>query len=330
MTGSDTQEIDLNALRRLALENLGLLGLTEKESEIVANVLLYAELRDKSQGLIKILEETVVPAPDRTAVEVESRSPAIHLLHANGHAGMVVLNQATEVTIDACAQVGLALTGTRGTASSTGSIGYYAERIAQAGFIGIVMAGSPKVMATAGSRLPAMGTNPLAISVPAASQPLVFDMATAATTWFDLVHHSRSNTPIAPGLALDRDGEPTTNASEALRGVMLTFGGSKGSGLALMLEMLTGPLMGASLVGDKHDSRGNFLLAIDPSLLIDDFAQRAERVIDSIRRGPRQKGCDAIRLPGEHSSALAHSRISAGKMPINRDILQKLQEKLRV
>jgi len=179
--------ISIDELKKLVQRALTTLGLDAADSHVVGEVLLYAELRGSSQGLIKIVERTVVPAVDRTPMTIVQRSPCITHIEGNGNAGMVVVQRAADCVIEACRTHGLALAGTCGTVTSTGSIGYYAERVARSGYISIVMAGSPKVMALHGSRSRSMGTNPIAVAIPTGSEPLVFDMATSAITWFDII-----------------------------------------------------------------------------------------------------------------------------------------------
>lgn len=318
-------EIELSELRDLVLANLNALGLDAHEAGVVASVLLYAELRDKSQGLIKIIEKTVVPSPDRDAIDVEKKTPVVYSLQANGNAGMVVLNKATSLSIDVCREQGIAVIGTVGTASSSGSIGYYVERIAHAGFIGVLMAGSPKVMTVRGSLCRSMGTNPLAIAVPTGESPLVLDMATAATSWFEIVEHAKLGASLKTDVALDKSGRPTRDAAEALQGFLLTFGGHKGSGLALMIELLTGPLLGASIVGDTLDCRGNLLIAINPGVFVTDFTARVDQLLTTIKNAPTQPSFDAVRLPGEYGRELALERERLGYIKLDYSTLSFLR-----
>lgn len=325
--------VSIEELRELVDKNLLALGLDKEEREVISDVLMYAELRGKAQGFIKILEKTVQPAPDRSPMQVENCGAAIHRIAGNGNPGMVVFHRAAELTISTCTKTGLALTGTTGTSSSTGSIGYYARQIANAGYIGVVMAGSPKVMALHGGRDRVLGTNPLAIAIPTQSgnsnNPLVLDMATSATTWFDIIHASRDGLSLADGVALDSHGGPTTDPDAALAGVLKTFAGSKGSGLALMIEVLTGPLMQSAIVGDEHDNRGNFLLAIDPLTLAPDFFSRVSDMLNRMRSAAEEGAPadvdDPFRFPGEGGDNLAAKQLSAGALSIRRSVLEELR-----
>ncbi|MBX2823781.1 MAG: Ldh family oxidoreductase [Gammaproteobacteria bacterium] len=316
--------VPVDELKDLVERSLLGLGLRADESRMIGEVLMYAELRGTGQGLIKILEKTVVPDPDRTPLSVRQCAPAVHHIEANGNAGMVVMTDAADLTIETCRSQGLALTGTCQTATSTGSIGFYAHRLAAAGFIGMVLAGSPKVMSLYGGSKATLGTNPVAFAIPTGSDPLVFDMATAAITWFDVIQAQRDGESIPTGVARDAGGQPTTDPAAALTGMLSTFGGSKGSGLALMFEILTGPLMQASMFGDAPDNRGNFLFAIDPTLLAPDFCERVGQLLTRIREGEP----DTFRLPGERSQNQAAAKLADGYMALSASVYEQLRQQI--
>lgn len=299
---------------------LGKLGLDDAERTAVSDVLMYAELRGKSQGLIKIIERTVLPAPDRTEMQVDCASACIGRITANGNTGMLVMTQAAEIVANMCQSAGLALLTTCGTRSSTGSIGFYAEKIADQGFIGLVLAGSPKVMALHGSSVPAMGTNPIAVAMPTNDSPLVIDTATAAITWFDVIAKSRNDEELPEGVAVSAAGGPTRSPKEALGGALSAFGGAKGSAIALIFEALTGPLTGASILGDSEDRRGNLLLAIDPDKALGNpgFRQEMSRML------ARMRETGAI-IPGETSRSRMLHNVESRSLEIDRAILVELE-----
>ena len=304
-----------------ALSNLGLHGET---LTAVHAVLMYAQKRGSSQGLAKIRERTILPDPDCRPVIVKNRSINIAHLDGGGNVGMLVLQRAAEQAIELTRNSGLALITTSNTRSSTGAIGFYARQLADSGFIGLVLAGSPKVMAVSGGIDPVMGTNPIAIAIPTSSGPLVLDMATAATTWFALISARDHNQPIADDVAVDRDGNSTTSAEEAIAGALRTFGGNKGSGLALMFEMLTGPLTHAAIAGEDTDNRGNLIIGIDPKVVLgdDSFIARADQLVETIRNGRRP----SVRLPGDNSDALARQCEVSNSITLDRSIYQHVCE----
>ena len=312
---------DLRETVVLALVNL---GLTAPHAEIVAEVLLYAESRGKSQGLLKILERTVLPTPGYTDISVESASPVISRVQANGNIGMVVLRTAADIAVAKTSELGMTLVTTSGTASSTGSIGYYADRIARHGLIAMVFAGSPKVMALHGGVSPVTGTNPVAFGIPTASEPLVFDMATSAITWFDVISRMHREQDLPPRTAIDAAGNDTLSAAAAMQGALLPFAGTKGSGLALMFECLVGPLCAASILGDEDDNRGNVIVAINPAVVLGNNSY-PDRVSELMLRA-RAAGTAEFRFPGEGSSAKAQAVVASGIIDVDAATLDALQK----
>ena len=327
------EEVRLDHLNEVVGNALDNLGLDIAERDTVRQVLMYAQLRGSSQGLVKIKERTVLPDKNCTEITVEQKTSSITRINGGGHTGMYVLHNAATVAVDLVQHAGIALVSTHNTRSSTGSIGFYANRIAASGYIAMVLAGSPKVMAMEGGIDPVFGTNPVAIAIPANNEPLVLDMATADTTWFAVINARDNNQTLAPGAAIDADGKPTINPVEAMQGALRTFGGAKGSGLALMFEFLTAVLGNASTLGDAHDNRSNTIIAIDPSAIDGDFKNRASDFIAGLKqtRPVDNAGTEAsIRLPGEQSNARAARCIDENKVVIDSALYRYLLELAQV
>jgi delta1-piperideine-2-carboxylate reductase len=122
---------------------------------------------------------------------------------------------------------------------------YEVEELARHGLVSIAMNPSLRAVAPAGGRKALLGTNPFAFAWPRLGQnPYVFDFATSEVARGEIELHRQSDKPIPPGWALDTRGEPTTDATAALAGAMLAFGGHKGSALSTMIELLAGPMIG--------------------------------------------------------------------------------------
>ena len=144
----------------------------------------------------------------------------------------------------------MAIMGTYNTYTSTGMLAYYAEQIGKADLIAVVMAQSPEFVAPLGGRKGVFGTNPLCVAVPGPTEgPLILDMATAAITLFGAITAKANGTQLPPGVAVDSEGNPTRDPAAALAGAFLTFGGHKGSGLSLIVELLGGVLSGGTPPG---------------------------------------------------------------------------------
>lgn len=181
---SRTFEIPVDRLIELTEKSLRGIGVPEDDIEIVRDVLLYAELRGNNQGLVKIPARGVLPRADAKPIEITRRVACAALINANGNSGMAAVSRAATEAADLARTHGVGIVGVNNLSSSTGAIGFYADRIARENLIGIVMAGSVKAVALAGGVKPVLGTNPIAIGVPSSGGPVVLDMATAAMGWF--------------------------------------------------------------------------------------------------------------------------------------------------
>jgi len=319
-------DVSISELTGLVDRSLAALGLTENDRRIVSEVLLYAQLRGNSQGLIKIVERTILPHPQRQDMTTEDRSSVSAHIEANGNIGMVVLSHATQLATLKCKEHAVAVVTTSGCASSSGALGYYAEQIAAEGFIAMVMSGSPKVMALHGTATPAMGTNPVAFAAPASNCPLVIDFATAGITVFDVLKRRNEGQPLPEGVAVDAEGNPTLSAEAALEGVLLAFGGPKSSALALLIEVLTGPLCGAAILGDQEDSRGHFVLAVDPQRVGvgsnttgTTFKQRLDTMLERMQ-------ATGAALPGSRSAKHSAGCLAKGTVSVPVQVLDALNE----
>ena len=166
-------------------------------------------------------------------------------------------------------------------------------------------------MAYHGTRAAGVSTNPISIAVPGGARgPVVLDMATGVVARGKLVQARKTNQTIPAGWALDRDGNPTTDARAALTGSMLALGGTKGAMLALIVELLACALTGAAFgfeadtffVDDGNQPNlGQAFLTIDPDALAgrDVYRARIETLISEMMKDP------GVRLPGSRRRELA-------------------------
>ncbi|MDH3512704.1 MAG: Ldh family oxidoreductase [Gammaproteobacteria bacterium] len=324
---SQTVELPLSELRELVTAALTALGLTANERQIVADVLLWAELRGNSQGLSKIPARAVAPDPEAGEIIVTRRSPVVTQIEGNLNLGMVVMDRAVDEALRSAAGNGIGVVGTRGTATSTGAIGYFAERAAKLGYLCMIFGGTPKAVAPFGSVDAIFGTNPLSFAVPTNDGPLLFDMGTSAVTWFGLIQSERLGESIPDDLAFDAAGNATTDPGAALRGAIRAFGGPKGSGLALLIEILTGPLAGGAIVGDAAHQSGNVILTLDPDLFGfgAEFSARTAALIDRIRNSRPVEGRDRPQIPGERSRDACKATTRQDRVNLDKELFAAIK-----
>ena len=134
-----------------------------------------------------------------------------------------------------------------------GSLGLYAMRLAGAGLVGLVASNGPAAIAPWGGNRPLVSTSPIAAAFPAGERPVVVDLALSAVTRGKIAEHAASGKPLEEGWALDAGGRPTTDPDAALAGMVAPAGGAKGFALALLLEALTGGMVGPKLSTEVAD-----------------------------------------------------------------------------
>jgi (2R)-3-sulfolactate dehydrogenase (NADP+) len=199
-----------------------------------------------------------------------------------------------------------------------GVAAYHLRPIASAGLVGMAFGNSPAGMPAPGGRHPVFGTNPIAATFPREhGAALVVDLSLSEVARGKVMLAAREGRPIPLGWALDREGNPTTDASAALTGSMLAMGGTKGAMLALIVELLACALTGAAF-GFEADTffvdagnrprLGQAFLVIDPDALAGRrvYFSRIETLIAEMTSDP------GVRLPGARRDALAHQAARAG------------------
>jgi (2R)-3-sulfolactate dehydrogenase (NADP+) len=216
--------------------------------------------------------------------------------------------------------------------TSAGVLGWFVERTANAGLIGLCFANSSALMAPHGGKRRFFGTNPLAYGVPrgAGNPPLIADMATSQVAYVTVKDHADRGEEIPLGWAVDSEGKPTSNPREAIDGgAMAPAGGYKGALLALLVDVLAGGLAGPNFAFQASSFGGNeggppdvgqFLLAISPQAFGGPagFADRLEVMLSALSED------DGVRLPGD--GRYAHRKVAeADGIQVSQDLIDTLQ-----
>ncbi len=326
-------KIPLEQLRDVTRRAIAAQGFNAADTEIILDIILYAQYRGNNQNVIKLLGAGMPADPAAGAISIVRETKLSALIDGAWNQGMVVLKRATEYAIDKAGAHGFGIVGVRRTNTATGAIGYFARMLADANLIGFVFSGSGELMAMHGSYEPFFGTNPLAIGIPTDGQPIVFDMATAAIAWYGIHLAAAEGQPIPDGVAYDSEGRLTTDPAAALAGAIVAFGGYKGAALALIVEVLTRPLVGAARNqdGTKLDW-GDLVFAIDPSLLADDLDSFRAGVSDLLQRLKQLKrlpGVEEILAPGERGDRHYERVMAAGQIELDERVWRELNQVAR-
>ncbi|HEY9162644.1 MAG TPA: Ldh family oxidoreductase [Desulfomonilia bacterium] len=324
-------KISVDELREITAKAVRHYGYTDDEVRVISDVLLYAQLRDNNQGIVKLIDKGIPKNQNAPEITIEKETTLSVQINGNQNHAMIVMDRAIEQVLRKAEKSGLAVAATFNTSTSSGAIGYYASRLALKGFIGIVFSRSPERVAAYGSYEPVFGTNPIAVAIPAEPDPIVLDMSTAATSYFGLVEAVTAGRSIPGDMAYDAQGEPTTDPKKAIAGAIRSFDRSfKGSGLALIAEILAGPLAGAAFcgIGNSKSNWGHFILAVDPELLAgrDQLKKNVSEIILKVKSTKKLPGVDEIFLPGEKENSLARKRLQTGSIEIEDNLLAELKK----
>jgi len=300
------------------------IGWDEEDAGLQAKIMTTAELCGNNQGLVKMYNPVLMaPSPNTSKPTIERDTPTSAVVNANQSPGMLAAVTAADIAVKKVKESSgpIAIVSAYNAGTSSGQLAFYTGRIAEQGLIGIAMANSPEWVAAAPGGKGVFGTNPISFGVPnAGGPPMTFDMATSAYAMFGVLTSKAKGEPLPEGVAYGKDGKFTRDAAEVLDGgAIATFGGHKGAGLALCVEMLAGVLSGGAVLGRESKlatkNWGHTLIAIDPAGLVDDFDAKALSVLEAVKAsGP------TIRIPGENSAKVAAERTSAGTMPIPKQI----------
>jgi L-2-hydroxycarboxylate dehydrogenase (NAD+) len=324
-------KIALKELEALTTKALKKYGYDDAETATIRDMLLYAQVRGNNQGVVKLIGKGIPKDPQAKPMTIEKETPLSARINGQQNQAMVVVKKALEVVLDKAAKSGIGLAGTYNTATSSGAIGYVASEIARQGLVGLVFASSPPRVATAGSYQPVFGTNPLAVGIPASPDPIILDMSTAAMAFYGLIEAQTAGKSIPDDVAYDPEGRSTSDPAQAIKGALRSFDrGYKGAGLAMVIEILAGPLVGAACVGVGNPAQnwGQLVLAIDPGLLGDreTFMKNVNTLIDQVKATKRLPGVEEIFVPGERGNRQAAEIRASGVIDVEDHLLEELRK----
>jgi uncharacterized oxidoreductase len=312
------------------------------EAEVVARLQVSANLAGHdSHGVIQtpayvrgIKAGNIVPG---ALFDVERSTPTTAVINGHWGFGYVQTERAMKLAIQKARTAGIGAVTIR-YQGHIGRLGAYAEMAAEAGMLGLLMADSgrgPKQVVPFGGRTARLGTNPICFSVPRNSgPPLLLDMATCAVASGKMRLALNRGVGVAPGLAIDANGEPTTDPNKYFEGgALLPLGGEqvghKGYGLSCMVETYCGLLtgLGFGVAADGVHNDGVYLMAIDPGCFRDprEFGADVDAFVDYLKDSPPAPGVSEVFYPGELEARNRAER-SANGINVDSQTWSQLQE----
>jgi len=300
------------ALKAYAQAIMRACGVDEEQIRTVSDNLIWCELVGRANfGVQRIpihmerVKRGVLSCPCR--LEFHTMAPSIELLDGGGGFGHHVSWHGMERAVALARSHGLGIVGVRNS-NFFGAGAYYAQQAASAGMIGFALSNSfPKVTAHGGFA-PALGTNPFAFAAPRRDgRSFLLDMATSSLAGSTVRERMQTGQSLAPGMAADASGKPITDPGSVAAGALLPFGGAKGYGLALLVEILSAVITGAGIshgVASMYKNfaesghNGHFLMAIDIArwLPAPVYFDRFDRLVQSVKASGLEQ---EVLMPGE-------------------------------
>lgn len=303
------------ALQAFVVSALERAGARSEAARLVAEGLVSADLRGiHTHGVLRtgiyvarLKHRSIDPNASLSTVRAAG---AVALVDAGAGLGIATAARAMDMAVERARLHGVGVVGVRNS-SHCGMLAYPALRAVASGMIGIALSNGDAQVAPWGARVKSLGTNPIAIAVPSKDEPpIVLDMATSVVPHSRIQAAAVREEPIPPGWAIDPEGHPTVNPHEALRGALLPFGGAKGSGLSIMVDILAGLLTGAlsgPLITPLYEDLSRFqglghlfvAVSVEAFAPADVFTRRIDGLIREVRSLPPAEGHERVYLPGE-------------------------------
>ena len=334
--------IPVGAITGLIADALVKNGLPADDAAKVAELMLEADLIGAdAHGVFRLPQYVqrlkLGSTNPRPNIKVKQTAPATALVDGDNGMGHLVVSRAAETAIELARTCGVAWVGVR-MSNHAGAAGVYAALPLKANMIGIYSAqANANHMPLIGGAEPLLGTNPVAIAIPAGEEPpLVLDIATSIVSYGTIKNHKMLNRPLKDDWMVDpKTGEAVTDPQKSGEALLLPMGGYKGAGLALILGMLSGVLNSARYGRDTVDfnadpaavtNTGQFVVALDPARFqpLDHFKAEVDRHIRSLRTSKTLPG-QSVRLPGEERAKRRADRLTNG-LAVPPELLKQLDK----
>ena len=332
--------IPLAAANSLIVDAMTKCDLSAADAGKVAELMLEADLAGADAHGIFRLPQYVArlqlgSTNPRPTIKVERSAPATALVDGDNGMGHLVVARAAETAIELARECGVAWVGVR-MSNHAGAAGVYASLPLKADMIGVYSAvANANHMPLAGGAETVLGTNPLAIAIPAGEEPpLVLDIATSIVSYGTIKNHRLQGIPLQPNWMVDpATGAAVTDAKKSGGALLLPMGGYKGAGLALMLGMLAGTLNSAlfgrdcidfNATPEKITNTGQFVVALDPARFqpLAQFKAEVDRHMRELRASKPLPG-ESVRLPGDERAKRRANRLANG-LPLGPELLTEL------
>ena len=331
--------IKKNKIHLIVKNIFGKHKLSQNHAKICADAIINAELVGAhSHGLSRvkmycdrIKKKVINPKPK---IKIRRISQSITHIDANNSIGFVAADLAIKTSIKIAKKTGIGLVAVKNS-GHYGLSGYYIEQAVKKNLIAMCFTNAPPAIAPHGAMKSLFGTNPICFGTPTSSKiPFILDTSVSVINRGKIRVAARTGKKIPEGVALDKFGKPTTDAKKALAGVQLPIAGFRGSGLAWMVDILSGVFTGGNHGGKVKDpfddfsgpqNIGHLFFVMKPNLFVSNYGQRIKENIKRIKKLPKIKGVKEILYPGQNKQKRYKKNLNK-KINIQANIAEDLEK----
>jgi len=313
--------------------------LSNNHSKICADYLIKAEIINaQSHGLARLkmycdrLKKGLINSNPK--IKVKKISPSISHINADNCIGFVAADLGIKVAIQNAKKTGIGLVAIK-KSGHYGLSSFYAEQAVKKNLIVFCFTNAPPALAPHGAKKSLFGTNPICFGAPTGKAPFIFDSSASMINRGKIRRAEKLGLKIPYGVALNKKGIITTDAKKALQGTQLPISGFKGSGLAWMVDILSGVLTGSSHGGKTKDpfddfsgpqNVGHLFITINPNIFSgNNFLKEMKKNIKLVKKLPKAKGFSSIMYPGERKNKIYKKNINKD-IPIPLKILKEMED----
>ena len=314
---------------QLATRVMAALGENATDAELIADHLIDCELRGLSYGglarAISIAERMERSGDCRRPIRILHETPVSARLDGGDHIGYVVAHRATILAIEKSEAAGIAMVGASDT-WYTGMLSYYAEMAAARGIVSVIASNASPWVAPHGATEGRLGTNPICFGFPSADDPIIIDAGTSAIIHAEVTLARRLGSDLPQNVAFDRDGLPTRDPVAALAGAFTTWGGHKGSGLGIAVQLL-GILAGSPAIPPELADFGYLIVTMRPDLMgpAETFRENVSAFAKAVRSARPVAGGSPVRMPFDRSRRERQRRLEENAIEVPDVLVAQLE-----
>jgi delta1-piperideine-2-carboxylate reductase len=321
-------QLNVQQAHQLVVRIMSAIGHDAADAGLIADHLIDCELRGLSYGglarALSIAERMARTGYRRRPIRIQHETPVSAQLDGGDHLGYIVAHRATGIAVEKASAVGIAVVGASDT-WYTGMLSYYAEIAAARGLVSMIASNASPWVAPHGATEGRFGTNPICFGFPSADEPVIWDVGTSAIIHAEVTLARRLGQLLPAGVAFDRDGQPTRDPATALAGAFAAWGGHKGSGLGIVVQLL-GIMAGSPPIPPDLAGFGFVMVAMRPDLLgpAETFRDNVSAYAQAVRTARPVAGGDVVRMPFDRSRRDRRRRLASDRIDIPNLLFEQL------